>query len=153
MRCAQEGTLYRKHGRFMPDEAHMEGRDASTAPGSAMTPILSSFADDPEMRDLLLFFDDDLTSRVEALRCALAHDDQRQLRTLAHQLAGSARGYGFDSLGDAALLLVAELKLNRRAQTVGDHTTHEESLTRLRECTRELITLCQRALPQTKEAP
>jgi HPt (histidine-containing phosphotransfer) domain-containing protein len=62
----------------------------------------SEFASDPEMRDIVTLFIDDLPRRAESLRSALLAGDRARLRMLAHQLRGSAGGYGFPALGNAA---------------------------------------------------
>lgn len=62
----------------------------------------SEFALDPEMRDIVALFVDDLARRAESLRAALDAGDLVRLRTLAHQLRGSAGGYGFPAIGNAA---------------------------------------------------
>lgn len=62
----------------------------------------SEFAADPEMRDIVALFVDDLPRRALGLRVAMDSGDRDRLRTLAHQLRGSAGGYGFPAIGNAA---------------------------------------------------
>lgn len=62
----------------------------------------SPFASDPEMRDIVALFVEDLSRRADALRAAFESGDRNRLRTLAHQLRGSAGGYGFPAIGNAA---------------------------------------------------
>lgn len=62
----------------------------------------SEYATDPEMRDIVTLFVEDLPRRAAALREARTAGDRPRLRTLAHQLRGSAGGYGFPGIGNAA---------------------------------------------------
>lgn len=78
----------------------------------------SAFSDDPEMRALLAFFLEDLDRRVGSLRRALDASDLAELRSLAHQLSGTAGGYGLPAIGDAAREVEAGLPARvRRART------------------------------------
>jgi HPt (histidine-containing phosphotransfer) domain-containing protein len=127
----------------MPDEASMEGRVISTDTTKVKAPLRSSFADDPEMRDLLVFFVDDLNRRVEAIRRALLDQDRAQLHTLAHQLSGSAGGYGYTSIGDVARLL--------EKQVQSDQLSDEMELSLLHERAEDLISICRRAISTVQE--
>lgn len=127
----------------MPDEASMEGRVISTDTTKVKAPLRSSFADDPEMRDLLVFFVDDLSRRVEAIRRALLDQDRAQLHTLAHQLSGSAGGYGYTSIGDVARLL--------EKQTRSGQLSDEMELSLLHERAEDLISICRRAISTVQE--
>lgn len=127
----------------MPDEASMEGRVISTDTTKVKAPLRSSFADDPEMRDLLVFFVDDLGRRIEAIRRALLDQDRAQLHTLAHQLSGSASGYGYTSIGDVARLL--------EKQTRSDQLSDEMELSLLHERAEDLISICRRAISTVRE--
>ena len=127
----------------MPDEASMEGRETSTDTTKVKAPLRSSFADDPEMRDLLVFFVDDLSRRVEAIRRALFDQDRAQLHTLAHQLSGSAGGYGYTSIGDVARLL--------EKQTRSNQLSDEMELSLLHERAEDLISICRRAISTFRE--
>ncbi len=127
----------------MPDETSMEGRVISTDTTKVKAPLRSSFADDPEMRDLLVFFVDDLGRRIEAIRRALLDQDRAQLHTLAHQLSGSAGGYGYTSIGDVARLL--------EKQTRSDQLSDEMELSLLHERAEDLISICRRAISTVQE--
>ncbi|RLS91150.1 MAG: Hpt domain-containing protein [Planctomycetota bacterium] len=127
----------------MPDETSMEGRVISTDTTKVKAPLRSSFADDPEMRDLLVFFVDDLGRRIEAIRRALLDQDRAQLHTLAHQLSGSAGGYGYTSIGDVARLL--------EKQTRSDQLSDEMELSLLHERAEDLISICRRAISTFRE--
>ena len=122
-------------------------------------PLRSRFSDDPEMRALVVWFLEDLGRRVGAIRAAVDLHDAASLRVLAHQLAGSAGGYGFDSIGRAAQELEQELKSvapARAANGVGagadmgralaDELEREGQLSALTEKAEDLIALCRRAI-------
>jgi HPt (histidine-containing phosphotransfer) domain-containing protein len=79
----------------------------------------SAFSDDPEMRALLAFFLEDLDRRIGSLRRALDAADLAGLRSLAHQLSGTAGGYGFPAIGDAAREVEAGLPARRPSSRVG----------------------------------
>ncbi|KAA0216960.1 MAG: Hpt domain-containing protein [Leptolyngbya sp. PLA3] len=98
--------------------------------------IFSSFADDPEMRELIGYFVEDLPQRTRSLEEAWEAADLGSLRRIAHQLKGAAGGYGFDSIGQAA----GELEACARDAPAG------EDRVRSIECqVRRLIDLCSRA--------
>lgn len=88
------------------------------------TPLHSEFECDPDLRDLVMMFVDELDARAESIRIAHQVRDTATLRRIAHQLIGSAGGYGFDPIGDAAARLEHELRadeaeisiINRRVE-------------------------------------
>ena len=96
-------------------------------------PILSEFAEDPDMKDLLDTFVSELPVKLDAIREAWDHDNLSALRRIAHQLKGAGGGYGFGVIGDAAARLEATL------------TTGTQDVDRARAQMDELIELCQRA--------
>jgi HPt (histidine-containing phosphotransfer) domain-containing protein len=65
-------------------------------------PIVSEFAGDPDMVEIVEFFVGELPKRVDALRQAASSNDTGALVTLAHQLKGAAPGYGFRDIGRVA---------------------------------------------------
>ena len=71
-------------------------------PGRMPNPIVSEYAADPEMADLVELFISELPSRVGALETAWRERRIQNLARLAHQLKGSCAGYGFPVLGTAA---------------------------------------------------
>jgi HPt (histidine-containing phosphotransfer) domain-containing protein len=64
--------------------------------------LLSEFADDPEMVELVELFVAGLPAQMAKLEAAGAAGDHDGLRRLAHQLKGAAGGYGFPTITDAA---------------------------------------------------
>lgn len=129
-------------------------------------PLRSRFADDPEMRELVLWFLGDLERRVGAIRSALDAHDATRLRMLAHQLSGSAQGYGFEEIGEAARRVESEIRflaLHRKAQPGDDDGLHgdglhddglqnEVQISTLAERTEDLISVCSRAIEGKRDA-
>jgi|GEM_PF-7028546 len=114
---------------YMPDpnESVSETRDQTPA-----SPLYSEFADDPDMLDLVQDFVGKLPTRLADIQEALAADNMETLGRLAHQLKGSAGGYGFGPITDVA----AEL------ETVVREEADPHSINRT---VKELIELCNRA--------
>lgn len=98
--------------------------------------ILSSFAGDPEMRELIGYFVEELPKRTHALEEAWKSADLGSLRRIAHQLKGAAGGYGFDTIGQAA----GELEVCACDAPVG-----EDRVRFLESQVRRLVDLCSRA--------
>ena len=65
-------------------------------------PLLSEFVDDPDMRELVEMFVDEMPGKIAGFESALSGGKLDDLRRLAHQLKGAAGGYGFGVVGDAA---------------------------------------------------
>lgn len=82
--------------------------------------IRSSFAEDPDMAELVEMFVDDASSKVDRLNQAIACGDWNQVRVFAHQLKGAAAGYGFSPLSDLARELETSASLGAVAE-VADH--------------------------------
>lgn len=98
-------------------------------------PLHSVYENDPDLRDLVVLFVDELDRRVDAIRHAWHDEDAAELRRISHQLKGAAGGYGFDPIGDAAARLECEL-------------LHDEAeLSALAERVEDLISCCRAAVP------
>ena len=97
-------------------------------------PMVSEFAGDPEMHELVEFFVSALPERIEAIRGALGEQRFRDLQRLAHQMKGAAGGYGFPAIGAAAGALEGTLKQHQ-----------EPPLEQVRAEVDELVALCNRA--------
>jgi HPt (histidine-containing phosphotransfer) domain-containing protein len=95
--------------------------------------IISDFADDPDMAELVDFFLSDLEKHVTSMANAWQEKDHDSLRSLAHQLKGAAGGYGFPTLTRAAAAVETTL-LSEQAE-----------LSAIGEKVEELIGLCRRA--------
>lgn len=103
-------------------------------PSHDAAPLVSRFANDPEMARLLGFFLEELPVRVEAVKAAWAARELRLLGRLTHQLRGAGNGYGFPQIGEVA----AKVQDGLRPGTPTD-------LARLDDTVRELVDLCSRA--------
>jgi len=80
--------------------------DPLTCPAQTDTaPLLSEFADDPDMGELVELFLAELPDRVAALERAMRARDAEMISHLAHQLKGAGGGYGYPAITDNALLL------------------------------------------------
>lgn len=95
-------------------------------------PLISDFADDADMVELVEMFVGELPERVEAIRSATEQGDLATLASLSHQLKGAAGGYGFTPITDAAF-------------TVEQQAKAAEDLDNLRQSVDDLLDLCQRA--------
>lgn len=72
--------------------------------GSA-APIRSTYADDPDYRELIAIFVDGAPERARELTAAFASGDLRELRMKVHQLKGAGGGFGFPGLTECAMIL------------------------------------------------
>lgn len=96
-------------------------------------PILSDFATDPDMAEIVELFVGELPDRVSSLYDAWRAGAAEDLQRLAHQLKGASGGYGFSVIGEAAAELEAALKRD------------EGDLCRLQDEFDRLVALCNRA--------
>jgi len=94
--------------------------------------IISEYADDPDLLDLVERFVEELPRRIAALQLKLNEQDFQSLAGLAHQLKGAAGGYGFSSITDSAAALERSARV-------------PESLDRLAQELQYLADLCRRA--------
>jgi HPt (histidine-containing phosphotransfer) domain-containing protein len=99
-------------------------------------PLRSDLADSPEMADLIGIFLAELPARVNGLVTAYNAGDADTLKRLTHQIKGSAGGFGFQIVGDAADRVEAALKASANPQ---------DALSSISAEFRELVELCHRA--------
>ena len=85
----------------MTDESAARPGVTSTPPEG---PLRSEFADDPDFAVILEPYLAGAEEKVRALQAAAKAlpDDREPVRALAHQIKGSAGGYGFPSVTEAA---------------------------------------------------
>lgn len=107
--------------------AHADLHDSS--------PVISSFADDPDMQDLVVLFVDEMPARMEDIRGAFDERDMTSLTRISHQLKGAAPGYGFDAVGSVAA------DLERTLHQVSDLS---DDLERIEEGVSRLLSICGR---------
>ena len=96
--------------------------------------LASNFASDPAMAELIAFFAGDLDHRIQDIRRSLEENNLDALNRLAHQLKGSAGGYGYPSIGHAAAKLEAATMQAESGQAKSLQASADE-----------LIALCERA--------
>lgn len=68
-------------------------------------PLRSSFADDPEMRELLIEFAKSIEETLARLAAAIVASDWEGLGRLGHQLKGAGGSYGFPQISEAGARL------------------------------------------------
>lgn len=98
--------------------------------------VRSRYADDPLMGEIVQRFSVDLSERSHQFGAAMEEVDLDRLAALAHQLKGTAGGYGYDSIGMAAAALEQET------------IAIEADLSLVRERVEDLILLCRAASTQ-----
>jgi HPt (histidine-containing phosphotransfer) domain-containing protein len=94
--------------------------------------LVSELATDPDMAELVDMFIGELPERVGAIERTLNQQDFEALSSLAHQLKGSAGGYGFPTITDAA-------------KAVEQTATTTRDLDQLATEVQELTSLCRSA--------
>lgn len=105
---------------------------------SAIGPkIKSSLSNDPDMRELIVMFVDEMPARAEKLREVLTSQQWKELANEAHKLRGSAGGHGFNTLG----VVAAGLEDLVRSSTGKE----EVVLAQIKARVDELVSMCQRA--------
>lgn len=97
----------------------------------ALEPLVSSFADDPDLGEIVGMFVEEMPARVDNLLARLQAGDWEGLERAAHQLKGAAGSYGFDQITPCAAR--AERAVKQR-QPEGE----------IRAAVTELVQLCQR---------
>ena len=108
---------------------------AQSAPQAAcnsLPPIVSEFADDPDMAEIVVEFVDGLKDRLACLAEAHSAGDLELVATNAHQLKGSGGGYGFPAVTSVAA------KVEQLAKDpLADHDQRQAAINELNE-------ICQR---------
>lgn len=100
--------------------------------GTPAKPLISTYADEPEMRELARMFVDELPARLEQITRALDAHQISDLTRLAHQLKGAAGGYGF-------------MPITEKAREVETLARSEQDKDGLIAQVDQLVELCQRA--------
>ncbi|MBU6412875.1 MAG: Hpt domain-containing protein [Planctomycetes bacterium] len=99
--------------------------------------LVSDFAGDPDMQELVGLFVSELPDRVAKLNATWNQSQLGEVQRLAHQLKGASAGYGFPTIGDAAGKLEDALRASDAA--------NQSSLNSLKRDLDNLIDLCSRA--------
>lgn len=101
------------------------------------SPILSEFAGDPDMAELVELFVSEMPARIESLSAAWNSGDVTTLKRLTHQLKGASAGYGFPTIGTAAAAI------EDRLRTIGSDGLGDQAAA-LASQVRELADMCKR---------
>lgn len=105
---------------------------SQTRPNAPGAPLVSQLADDADMLDLVEMYVAELPTRVDAITAALRQGDLDTLTRLSHQMKGSAGGYGFPQITDAARAVELDCKAKADLAKITDEV-------------RALADLCARA--------
>ena len=90
----------------------------ATSPAADCEPLLSDFADDADMMEIIEPFVSGLDERAATMQKALASSDYEALSCVAHQLKGAAGGYGYPSISDAAKVVELGAKSREPASSL-----------------------------------
>jgi CheY-like chemotaxis protein/HPt (histidine-containing phosphotransfer) domain-containing protein len=114
-----------------PANAAPEARAASAAPPDLPAVLFSTLGGDPEVLSLVEGFIARLPQRIAAFEASLEHGDLTALGSQAHQLKGTAGGYGFPAISEASARLEASVKGRRPPAEINEQA-------------RRVIELCRR---------
>lgn len=105
--------------------------------GSTPQKIVSQFAADPDMVELVQMFVDEMPQRVRTIQDQWQSHSFTDLRRTAHQIKGASGGYGFPLVGQVAA------KLEQALTGVLDRKTAED-LAALQQQVDALVSVCNR---------
>jgi signal transduction histidine kinase/ActR/RegA family two-component response regulator/HPt (histidine-containing phosphotransfer) domain-containing protein len=112
---------YLKRDRVVgPEAATPDTLPGGCGLGEGEDPLYSSFADDPDMQALVAGFVGRLPLQVQDIRLAMDDGDLERVGRLAHQIKGSAGGYGFMPVSLDAQALESAARHANRASEVFD---------------------------------
>lgn len=123
----------------MPDPHRATEQVAATADPAKSTgwAIRSTFANDPDMREIVEMYVQEMPERISRLEETWGNQQLDELKRLAHQLKGASGGYGFEPVGAAAGKLEhALVKLSEGSAQV--------TLEQMRSQFGELLDMCRR---------
>lgn len=111
----------------------MSSNQGSNIVGQA--PLRSTLASDPEMRELIDMYVQDLPTRLDSIRSAMGTGNLNEVRRLSHQLRGASAGFGFAPVG----LVAAEVE-----ETIKALQEQADAIDRVRPLVEKLDALCRR---------
>jgi PAS domain S-box-containing protein len=94
---------------------------SSARPPAVAEPLISEFANDSDMVEIIGIFVGGLSARAATLREACSHNDRATIERLAHQLRGAAGGFGFSAISVEAARLELASRRGDDAVTVERH--------------------------------
>lgn len=103
----------------------------------ASGPLRSEFSNDPDMREIVEMYVQEMPARVSKLQDLWAAQQMDELKRLAHQLKGASGGYGFAPVGSAA----AKVESSLMSLAEGSASA---SLDQLRKQFEDLLSMCRR---------
>jgi HPt (histidine-containing phosphotransfer) domain-containing protein len=106
----------------------MKGGDVMIDSPKGSKVLVSGLCDDADMVELVEMFVEELQEKVAAIERSLAEQDFETLGRLAHQLKGSAGGYGFPAITDAAGDVEASINARRSLDTLAEEVKGLTSL-------------------------
>lgn len=77
-------------------------QSSNTNSSAAIEPLISDFADDPDMLEIIEMFVDGLSERIDSILTAFEDRNFTSVSGIAHQLKGASGGYGYPSLSELA---------------------------------------------------
>jgi HPt (histidine-containing phosphotransfer) domain-containing protein len=108
-------------------------KEASMAPtGTSTEPLYSALGDDPDLREIVEMFVEEMPDRTSHLLDRMNAGDWEGLRRVAHQLKGAAGSYGFEPITRSAAGVEDAIRASRPEQEI-------------RPMVEELVDLCHRA--------
>jgi HPt (histidine-containing phosphotransfer) domain-containing protein len=116
-----------------PSQPNSQPQPAPSSSG----PIRSEFSNDPDMREIVEMYVQEMPARVSKLQELWAAQQMDELKRLAHQLKGASGGYGFTPVGSAA----GKVEHSLMALSEGSANA---SLDQLRKQFEDLLSMCRR---------
>lgn len=109
-------------------------QSSNTNSSEGIEPLISDFADDPDMLEIIEMFVDGLSERIDSILTAFEDRNFTSVSGIAHQLKGASGGYGYPSLSELAFEVEQLAKRNAEDDQI------EAALTVLvAECRRAIV--------------
>jgi HPt (histidine-containing phosphotransfer) domain-containing protein len=86
-------------------------------------PLRSDFHDDPDMKDIVRAFLEEIPRRLALMDALLQAGNRAEFRRVVHQMKGAGGGYGFQEISNAAAQLEKCMNLSGE-QWCRDCVTH-----------------------------
>jgi HPt (histidine-containing phosphotransfer) domain-containing protein len=102
----------------------------ATTNAPKQVPLVSTFAGDADMADVLVQFVQGLPTRVAEMEQQLHAGDLETLRRTVHQLKGAGGGYGFDPITTQAALAEQQIKDGKAIEQISQEVESLAALVR-----------------------